>query len=442
MKNELIEAQIENFKNTNLVEKKIKICDEIVESLRQKQIIIYGAGAAGKTLYDALELHDLIPYCFIDRRAKEIVKYKQVCVKTIDEIESCSRDNVVIIVSVDPQLFKEYTSEIKNKLKEKFSNYEVVSYGRDLSFILKCLNCSLKLEQGGKFDIIDCINCGAESRGCEVFDNFLKNDRTVVDRKLKNEYNQFFGYIVGKNCTLKCKYCCELVPYFKERGFVDKETIIKDCKKLASASNFNMYIELVGGEPFLHPDLPEVLDELLKIQNVGYVKVFTNGTVPPNARLIKVLQNPRIVLMWSNYMDVLPENLLHRVEETRKILDEANIKYIFSYSQTWLDFSTGFERNTKTVEQLENDFKDCHIANCHRLYKGMLYRCPHAYAAVQLNKLVVTEENSININKYDTGELSEKLYDFKNLKYTEACKHCSLPYDANEVPAAEQLEGV
>ena len=37
-------------------------------------------------------------------------------------------------------------------------------------------------------------------------------------------------------------------------------------------------------------------------------------------------------------------------------------------------------------------------------------------------------------------ELSEQLKKFKSLDFTEACRYCNLPYDAEVVPAAIQLE--
>lgn len=215
--------------------------------------------------------------------------------------------------------------------------------------------------------------------------------------------------------------------------------MIENCRKVADACQFTMYLELIGGEPFLHPDIAYILRELLKINDVGYIKVFTNGTVVPDEELCAVLKDPRIVIVWSNYQDTVKGELLDNVNRTREIFAKESIEYIYSMSKTWLDFSS-FDYADKSEEDLEKDFEDCFLANCHRLYEGVLYRCPHQYAAMRLGKIQIDEHDCVDINKAGSlEELSGKLFEFKNLQYVDACRYCVVPYKAQEVPAGEQL---
>lgn len=274
-------------------------------------------------------------------------------------------------------------------------------------------------------------------------DEYLCNiaSKSDIDKSgFKLEYNKFFGCIMGNICTLRCKHCCEMVPYYQEKSFAVAEDIINSCRKIADSSGFTMYIELIGGEPFLHPQIVFILQELLKIGDVGYIKVFTNGTVVPKPELCEILKNPRVVLVWSNYQDTISSKMLANVEKTREVLESNNIPYIYSMSKTWLDFSS-FDYVEKTESELEKDVDDCFIANCHRLYNGVLYRCPHQYAAVRLYGMEADEKDCVELEKYSSlEELSKKLYEFKNLQYVGACKCCVVPYKAEEVPAGEQLE--
>ncbi len=423
-------------------EQMTELSSYLIGQIKGRCIIIYGAGAAGKQIAEALFDADVKVEAFVDKKALDIGTAIGIRVLLPEQLEEYRSREVLVIIAVDPQIFKNSSLEIEANIKKYYrEDCEVISYGRDLLYILRYAVCKSKIARGCKINLIDCLNCGAESRGCDLFLDYLKSETmTEMRDDLRQDFIPYFGYIVGQKCTLRCRDCCELVPYYEHGEIVSKEEILGDCKKLASASRFTMYIELVGGEPFLHPDIAEILEELLEIKNVGYVKVFTNGTVCPSDKLIEILKNPRIVLMWSNYTHAVSGRLLENISRTRKKLEENGVKYIYSHAETWLDFSRSFDLSNKDEEKLKRDFDDCHIADCLRLHKGTLYRCPHHYAGIQLGKLEKKNEECVELNEIDDViVLSEKLYEFRHLPYIDACKHCKLPYDAEEVPAAIQL---
>lgn len=438
MKNSLVNI-IDNVKQKN--ENLENIVDNIVDYLKNKKVIIYGAGASGKAIFHCLNEYNIVTACFLDQKAEEIRNICEIDVLLPEKMGDI-HGQIVVINSIDPQLFKATIDIVKKNVETYLPDADYVSYGRDLLYLLKRNICKNEIEDGHSLDIFDCINCGAESRGCQIFEKFLKDRYYTEERTgLKNKFNKFFGYICGQVCTLRCINCCECIPAYKERDLVPKDIILKDCKRLAEASEFNLYVELVGGEPFLHPELDLILDGLLKLPNVGYIKVFTNGTVPPSENLVKILKNKRLIIVWSNYMDAVKGKLKEKIIETRKIFEENNIRYIYSYSQTWLDFAPNFKKINKSEEDLRKDFTACHLANCHRLYRGRLYRCPHNYAGDLTGQCKLKKSDVVDIYDMDTIEaLSEQLYEFKNMEYTSGCKYCTLPYDSNEVPAAEQEE--
>ena len=438
-----MQQEITRFKETADTDEKETISRQIKDAICGETIIIYGAGAAGRVLASLLKKLNIKIEFFVDRKHNDIKQINGIEVFAPEKLEQYRDTRVLIIVSIDSQLFLEFRNEIENNIQQYCPHSLVIPYGRDLILALRYGLCRDKLDVGNQFKIIDCINCGAESRRCDIFDEYLGKiaSKSKLDKSsYKLKYNKFFGYILSNVCTLKCKHCCEMVPYYQTKSFVDADVVIDNCRKVADASGFTMYIELIGGEPFIHPDIVKILKGLLEIDDVGYVKIFTNGTVIPSNELCEVLKNPRIVIVWSNYQDTLDGVLLDNVNKTREIFERENIRYIYSMSKTWLDFSS-FEYVDKSEEDLENDFKDCFIANCHRLYEGILYRCPHQYAAARLNKVEVGEQDCVDVERANSlEELSEQLYDFKMLKYVDACRYCVVPYKAEEVPAGEQLK--
>lgn len=436
--NIILKKEMEQFKNINSDSKKQEIFLHIKDILKKKKIIIYGAGAIGKTLADIMLQLGIEISFFADRRYEDIGQIDGIPVVSPDKLEN----HTLVIVAVDSVLFLEFRKEIENNIETYAPESEVIPGGRDLTLLLKSALCKKRLLDGENFHLTDCINCGAENRECETFEKYLKEislESKLDKASFSMKYNKFFGYILGNVCTLKCKHCCEMVPYYDKYGFVKKEQVIEDCRRMAEASQFTRYIELIGGEPFLHPDIVFILEELLKLEDVGYIKVFTNGTVVPGKELYAVLKNPRIVLVWSNYLNTVGGRLLENIQKTRRMLEKEQINYIYSNSKTWLDFSS-FDYVEKSEDELSKDFDDCFIANCHRLYQGVMYRCPHQYAAARLGKVTVGKEDCIVMEDFPTPkELSEKLYQFKNMPYVEACRYCVVPYKAEEVPAGEQL---
>lgn len=114
------------------------------------------------------------------------------------------------------------------------------------------------------------------------------------------------------------------------------------------------------------------------------------------------------------------------------------IRYIHTRDFEWLDF-TSFNHHDATVEYLEEAFEKCFLKNCHRVYKGVLYRCPHQYAGYQTGALDIPEGEIVHIHEPETEKLGTVLDDFESLKYIDACSKCELAFSPSPVPAGLQL---
>lgn len=409
--------------------------------IKEKEIVIYGAGAIGRTLKKVLNNHNRSVSFFVDKKYKEISTIDGTKVLPIEELSQANSSNCCVIVCISSEIVPQYEDEIFDVLSTLCPSATVLRNGRLLTYVLTLDDCNRRFNAGETFDLKTCIDCGAESRGCMIFENYLRKSRGV--RQLspgekKRKFETFFGYITGKNCTLRCKHCNEMVPYYKERGFVSKDEIIADCRKLSLSFEFMPYMELVGGEPLLHPEIKDIITDLLEIPNIGYIKIFTNGTVVPNDELCDILKNPRIIINLSNYTSAVDGILLENIYQTIEQLKKHKIHYISSEAKTWLSFS--FFNYKRSESELEKCFQACSARECHRVYKGTMYRCHHQYAGVQLGKFPEKPDEVIHIDDYTPEQLREACDRFEDLPYTSACQFCNWPFDAEEVPAAEQLD--
>lgn len=438
--NIIFSDEIIKFKESNEFNEKSHICKMIISYLKSKNIYIYGGGAAGSTLTAALKEHNITPFLIIDRKYDVIKEVHGCKVASPESLSAADIENSVVIIAINAEVIRNFNNETYKNIEMYTNGIDLIEIGADITSILNFSKCAGKLKSGCPFDLVNCLECGAETRDCDIYKQYLKKIAHTPSVRFENLSKKFdwFGYIMGQYCTLKCKHCCEHVPYLKNKAFSSPDIILSDCKKIAQSCEFIRYIELIGGEPFMHPQLAKVVRGLLEIENVGYVKIFTNGTVVPDNEMIELLKNPRVVLNFSNYEGQVNGKLAENIQAFRKILNDENIRYIFSESKMWTDWGE-FELRDRTDEQTAYNAAHCFCYNCHRAYNGILYRCPHQYAGIMKGKIGYITGEYIDLNKISSDDLGTALEAFENLPFTEGCKRCDMPFDCPEIPAAIQL---
>jgi len=411
------------------------LTDQLVQELKKKYVVIYPAGYVGQLLQKTLSEYGVTIDAFLDRDTEKVLKTTSIPIMEPSQSTDLP-DNSVVLVTANLDSMVDLLSNIIRQHNDKLT----ILNGFEINRSLRHSICSSKLANQIHFDLVECENCGFERHGCSICDKYLK--KVAGSEALENDWRSksfdWFGYIVGQVCTLKCIHCCEAIPFLKDHKFVPIDVIVADIQRVASSSRFLTFVELIGGEPFLHPDYPELLKELLKIKNIGYIKSFTNGTVVPGEDLCQIMKNPRFMLQISNYEKQATGKLLENINKTRQILKEQKIQYIFTQNFEWQDFSS-FDLNNENKKSIKKIFEACPLHCCNRLFNGNLYRCPHQYAGVELGKLKKLEVESIEINKLDEKSLARALEAFENVEYIDACRYCTMPFDAPTVPAGLQL---
>jgi organic radical activating enzyme len=84
---------------------------------------------------------------------------------------------------------------------------------------------------------------------------------------------------VVDHCNLNCRGCCTFSP-LAEKSCLSVKTIRRDCQNLIKVTEPNVEIAevaIMGGEPLLHPQLPEIFFEARKFFVNSLVFVVTNG---------------------------------------------------------------------------------------------------------------------------------------------------------------------
>jgi uncharacterized radical SAM superfamily Fe-S cluster-containing enzyme len=94
--------------------------------------------------------------------------------------------------------------------------------------------------------------------------------------RLKPRKTLRFETDITGHCNLNCKCCNHFSPLVKE-SFVSLEGFENDFKRLSELTGrHNDNIDLMGGEPLLHPEINKIMDIARKYFD-GPINIVTNG---------------------------------------------------------------------------------------------------------------------------------------------------------------------
>ncbi|MEA2625673.1 MAG: hypothetical protein QOD06_1718 [Candidatus Binatota bacterium] len=149
----------------------------------------------------------------------------------------------------------------------------------------------------------------------------------VIDTKRSHERLasglEFLWLEITSKCNLVCVHCYTSstphLPLFGAMTMADWRRVLEDGRALGCER-----VEFIGGEPTLHPGLPDLLDHA---GTLGYpfIELYTNGTVMTEELLAALVRN-RVGIEFSIYGDRSKEHdaVTLRAGSFRKTL--ANVK--------------------------------------------------------------------------------------------------------------------
>lgn len=411
-----------------------KCINDFITAVEGKKVYLYGAGTVARNIVNVFERLDIKVSGLFDKRY-HVDDFKfSMSVQSPDLLTQMVDKESILIVAINNYTFDSVVKELSERgIVCNFYR------GEDLHSNLRASLCLCDSFEGRRLDLRTCYECTILDNTCNSLQTYLKRIKGCTETSPNLSKMNMIGYTLGTICSLRCKHCCEAVPYLpkESRYFIDHKVVVNDITKLASACNFITLVEFIGGEPFLSPKLDHVLSDILKIQNVGMIHIFTNGTVVPSDSLCNAMLNERITVYVSNYQAILPENLQSKIHSTMDKLASMGVSYFRGKKFDWKDFSSFNMVANCSPDHLSHRFSQCFLSHCHRLSEGKLYHCPHQYAGVKLGK--ISDSDVLSVHKYSTQELVEMLNRFEERPYIAACKYCTMPFDAMSVPSGEQL---
>ena len=233
-------------------------------------------------------------------------------------------------------------------------------------------------------------------------------------------------------CNLRCKGCSSLLPMFEHPEDVPIWQNIRDMEDFFR--HVDQCIRLtIGGEPFLYPELAQLLRYLQRQEKVLGVLLITNSTVQPSKEVLEILCDPKFYVEVSDYGHI------QQMSRTVAALEAAGVNFCVLTDQVWDDMG-GIELRGRTPEQRKEVFMNCEQGRIMKaLHHGFLYVCARSARMRALDCGYASEQDYFSLQEPDLRDRIRAIY---GRDCADACDRCDLGYRPNrKIPAGIQLKG-
>ena len=169
------------------------------------------------------------------------------------------------------------------------------------------------------------------------------------------------------SCNLNCKGCSHFSPIF-DFQIPDIKSRINDVRILSEKISYIHEFFILGGEPFLNPEIGQYVKEIRKILPISEITIVTNGLLIPsiNYNVFELIKDNNVNISISEYRPV------HRmIERIEGILKNADV----SYEIRTIDSKTKFNRPLSLSNNSKYE-KLCISRGCVTIWNGKIACCP------------------------------------------------------------------
>lgn len=215
-------------------------------------------------------------------------------------------------------------------------------------------------------------------------------------------------------CNLNCRGCTHFSPLFHSID-ADFASRMDDVKKLAGKFSHIAEFFLLGGEPFLNPEIAAYVEEIHKILPRTKLSIVTNGLLVPKLSqdVLDCIRHTQTVVSISEYKPT--HEIIGKITAR---LEEADVKYVLRS----FDSKQMFNKPIEVV--LSGKYPQKCISNgCVNIYKGKICRCPTLMYVFKFNETFGTHLPTAGIMDLDEAPNGAEL--LKKLKEpVPLCAHC------------------
>ena len=247
---------------------------------------------------------------------------------------------------------------------------------------------------------------------------------------------------ITEKCTLNCKKCSFLTPYYKTPRHIKIDKLVESIDAFFSVVDSVNTFRILGGEPFIYPDLQKLLEYLFENYSHKFKTLLflSNGTVLPSNTVLEYMSNHKdsIRIGISDYTMEVPYS--EKLSDNLNVLDEYKIRYSCSPLDKWVDLVFPEKINKVTRAKAAERFFLCGH-HCRTLYDEKLWQCAFersAYSADLCDAVEYYDYIELNESSNCKRRFLEFYWGYSKEACNSLCYFCEMP-DVNWIKAAEQM---
>lgn len=256
-------------------------------------------------------------------------------------------------------------------------------------------------------------------------DNYIdKNSKVYI-------YNRHLEIEIVKHCNLNCCYCDHFSPW--REGVVSVE-LLENWFAYWSKKVFFPTIQLMGGEPLLHPDLLSILSCTRKYWKTSDIILVTNGLLLPDMPNVffHLLENIECQIIVSHHYDTTYYH--HLIKDIQSKLSHYSIPYKIRESyKRWFkmyEISSDKKPIVNSIPNPDLPFipKKCLSSRCSMLDETGLFYCTNVCIGNDLihKKIIKPIERFLTYQPLTLDDTPEKILKHLSAASIPQCCYCSM----------------
>ena len=372
-------------------------------------VILWGASFQGQAIGKRLLDEGIHIENYWDIRAEEIKECNGI--KVIEPFTCKDAERTLVILCIGNRVI---FGGLKRELLEKgYSN--IIEGDRLYMGIL----CPFTVDTG-----VNARRCSQTMECRQIYCHRLGNILSKQNCSSENPIHlTSVTLVINSRCSLGCKFCTSYMNEYpqKKRTDIPFEQICNDIDVFFDAVDSVGTVTVMGGEPFMHPQISQIIEKLCTKKNFGLISIATSGTWPIKEEHLTGLHDERVNISFSNYTESITENQKEWFYKNIETVKKSGVCYTVGlFSPEWIIPSTLYHLDITEQEMTE---KKQSCTHWDQLKNGKLHPCDFATA---LYSLYIADYPSdyVELDANVSNELMrEKIRTYLERPYYLSCGH-------------------
>jgi organic radical activating enzyme len=248
-------------------------------------------------------------------------------------------------------------------------------------------------------------------------------------------------FVINQKCTLRCRHCGQYINHYRTEDRINFgfERIKQDMDRFFDAVDAIGFVSVIGGEPFLHPQLSRIIEHIWSKPNFGVLGVTTNGVCDISAQHLATLAKGPGRIIFSDYTVSL--------NDKQKKLFHANVKKVaasginYTVGQPLWGMPSSLIKQNHSDEVRKKMKSACDLtATCKTIQNGVYYPCSITTGIGTLGLADYKNDKIILDETASAVELREKIRSVDNLPFYQSCAHCGTEGELLQHPGEQGID--